>query len=95
MALYLSPVRPIEPNPDIPADLARFRTDVTRLCEQYNALCLDYTNLVPEKLWTNYPLSDPTTFGEPDFAHFTGPGHKLVAQRIMSDAGEKIGTAMR
>jgi len=95
MVLYLSPVRPIQPNPDIPEDLARFRTDVTRLCESYNAVYLDYTNLVPEKLWTNYPLSDPTTFGEPDFAHFTGPGHKLAAQRIMSDAGEKIGSAMR
>src|SRR5262249_27617269 len=75
--VYLAPVRPIEPSPILPSDLARFRKDVRDLCEAYSVPCLDYSYLVPEELWTNYP-DGSTTAGERDYAHFTGGAHELV-----------------
>ena len=94
MVLYLAPVRPIQPNPTVPSDLARFRKDVLGLCEKYSATCLDYSDLVPERLWTNYPADRAQgEAGEHDYAHFTGPAHKLVADRLMADAGARLESA--
>jgi len=88
--LYLAPNRPYEPNPILPSDLAKFRRDVRNLCERYDAPCFDYTNLVPEKLWTNYPAQDAVDQGGRDYLHFTGPAHKLVAEHISADAGARL-----
>src|SRR5262249_55962007 len=87
--VYLAPVRPIEPSPILPSDLARFRKDVRDLCEAYSVPCLDYSYLVPEELWTNYP-DGSTTAGERDYAHFTGGAHELVAEHLMTDAGNRL-----
>jgi hypothetical protein len=90
LVFYLAPIRPIEPNPVLPADLARFRKDVFGVCEKYRVACFDYTYLVPERLWTNYPELDAVSGGERDYAHFTGPAHKLVAERIMTDSSSLL-----
>ena len=88
--LYLAPIRPIQPNPNLPADVARFRRDIPLVCQRYGVTCLDYTDLVPEDLWTNYPDEAVGTSGQRDFAHFTGAAHKLLAERLMTDVGSLI-----
>jgi hypothetical protein len=90
VVLYLAPIRPIEPNPNVPSDVARFRRDVPALCKRYRAKCLDYVDLVPENLWTNYPDDVAGTEGQRDFAHFTGAAHKLLAEKLMADIGEQL-----
>lgn len=90
VVLYLAPIRPIQPNPNLPGDVARFRRDMPALCQRYGAKCLDYVDLVPEKLWTNYPDYAVGTKGERDFAHFTGAAHKLLAEKLMADAGPDL-----
>jgi hypothetical protein len=80
--VYLTPLRPVQPNPNLPADVARYKTDVKQMCADADVTCLDYSNLVPEGMWTNYPDQPESR----DFAHFTGPAHKLVADRLWQDA---------
>ncbi|MGB9179934.1 MAG: hypothetical protein WCB68_11875 [Pyrinomonadaceae bacterium] len=89
-AFYLSPIRPIQPNPNLASDVTRFRRDVLALCRRYNTPCFDYTDLVPENLWTNYSDSDLGASGQRDFAHFTGKAHKLVAERLLTDLGAQL-----
>jgi hypothetical protein len=81
--LYMTPLRPVQPNPNLPADVQRYRRDIPALCDRYEISCFDYTDLVPEVLWTDYPDQQ----SERDFAHFTGPAHKLVAERLWDDVG--------
>jgi hypothetical protein len=81
--LYLAPIRPLEPNPNLPRDVARFRRDVPALCARYRVNCLDYVGLVPEKLWSDYDEDDGAAAGQRDFAHFTGAGHKLLAESLI------------
>ncbi len=92
--MYLCPIRPIQPNPVLPSDLARFRRDVPELCKLYGATCLDYTDLVPEALWTNYP-DDDVNAGQRDYAHFTGAAHKMLAERMMADVGPLLRDRLR
>lgn len=93
LILYLAPVRPIQPNPTLPADLVRFRRDAMGLCEKYAVTCNDYSDLVPEKLWADYSIQGVAgEGGERDYAHFTGPAHKLVARRLMADIGPRLET---
>jgi lysophospholipase L1-like esterase len=89
LIFVLAPIRPIKPNPMLPADIARYRRDVIGLCEKYGVECLDYVDLVPERLWTNYMVDNPNV-GQRDYAHFTGAAHRLLAQRLWQDAGAKI-----
>ncbi len=84
IVLYLAPMRlSVQPNPNLPSDVARFRQDVPSLCRRYNATCLDYVDLIPENLWTNYP--EGAEIGQRDFAHFTGAAHKRLAEQLASD----------
>ena len=83
---YIAPIRPLEPNPYVAEDVERFRRDLSTLCRRYGALYLDYTRLVPEALWTNYPVEDASGIGgQPDFAHFTGAAHRLLGERLAAD----------
>jgi hypothetical protein len=91
VVIYLAPIRPIQPNPNLPSDVARFRRDVPALCQRYEVKCLDYLDLVPEALWTNYPDEAVGSEGERDFAHFTGAAHKLLAEKLMADVGQQLG----
>ncbi len=90
VVLYLAPIRPVKPNPNLPQDVERFRKDMPSLAARCGALCLDYTDLVPEQLWTNYPDDAAGTQGQRDFAHFTGAAHKLLADRLMVDVGPQL-----
>jgi hypothetical protein len=83
---YLAPIRPLEPNPYVPEDVDRFRKELASLCERYGAVYMDYSRLIPEALWTNYPESDQSGIGgQPDFAHFTGKAHQVLAERLVAD----------
>ncbi len=84
--LYLTPLRPIQPNPNLPQDVERVKGAVTQLCDRYGISCVDYTDLIPESLWTDYP----DQAGSRDFAHFTGPAHKIVAEMLWQDLGGTI-----
>jgi hypothetical protein len=89
--VYLAPIRPIEPNPNLPVDVERFRHDVPFLCRRYGATCFDYVGLVPEQMWTNYDDDGAGSEGQRDYAHFTGQAHKLVATQLMTDMDAQIG----
>jgi hypothetical protein len=82
---YLAPIRPIEPNPYEPRDVERFRVDFLQICARQQATCFDYSNLVPESMWTNYPQYIPGQSGQRDYAHFTGRGHQRVATQLAQD----------
>lgn len=91
VAVYLAPMRlGVQPNPNVPFDVARFRRDVPDLCQRYGSLCLDYVDLIPEGLWTNYPDNSVGLGAQRDFAHFTGAAHKLLAERLVSDLGAQL-----
>ena len=80
------PIRPIEPNPYDPADIVRFRQDLPDLCARQNAVCFDYSNLVPENMWTVYQDNEPTgKTGQLDYAHFTARAHRKVAEQLTSE----------
>ncbi len=84
--LYFAPIRPIEPNPYEPGDILRFRQDFWALCARHGAICLDYSNLVPEEMWTVYQDKEPTgKTGQRDYAHFTARAHQKVASQLTSD----------
>ena len=94
VVLYLAPVRHIQPAPDSPQDLARIRRDLRELAGRYNVECLDYTNLVPERYWTNYEPNGLNKLtgdaGQPDFAHLRAPAHKMIAEKLLQDVGDSI-----
>jgi hypothetical protein len=99
LVLFFGPVRNLRPNPDAPADLARMYRDVTDLCRRYGATCLNYSNALPEGegpegLWAEYAANSRGAYSglarQHDFYHFTEAGHKLVAERLMSDAGSSF-----
>jgi len=91
VAVYLAPMRlGVQPNPNAPSDVARFRRDVPELCQRYGAICLDYVDLIPEGLWTNYPDGGGGMASQRDFAHFTGAAHKLLAERLVADIGDRL-----
>jgi len=86
VVFYIAPIRPLEPNPYHPEDVARFRRGLAGLCQRYGLPCLDYSGLVPEALWTDYPEQDASGVGgQPDFAHFTGAAHRLLGERLARD----------
>jgi hypothetical protein len=96
LVLFFGPVRDLRPNPDAPADLARMFRDATELCQRYGATCLNYSNALaegeqPEGLWAEYAANSRGAYSglarQHDFYHFTEAGHKLVAEKLMSDAG--------
>ena len=87
---YLAPLRlDVQPNPNLPSDVERFRRDVPALCRRYNVTCLDYADLIPENFWTNYP-DFGSGAGQRDFAHFTGAAHKILAEKLISDIGPQL-----
>ena len=88
--VYLAPIRPIQPNPNLPSDVIRFRQDVPAICKRYDVKCFDYLDLVPESLWTNYTADAAGTEGQRDFAHFTGAAHKLLAERLVTDTAPQL-----
>ncbi|HKQ63019.1 MAG TPA: hypothetical protein VJS92_17135, partial [Candidatus Polarisedimenticolaceae bacterium] len=91
VALYLAPIRPIQPNPNLAGDVARFRRELPGLAARYGVACVDYVDLVPEALWTNYPDEVEGTSGERDFAHFTGPAHRRLAEALRRDLAAWLG----
>ena len=91
VVFYLAPMRlGVQPNPNVPSDVTRFRRDVPDLCQRYGVPCLDYVDLIPESLWTNYPDNGVGLGAQRDFAHFTGAAHKLLAERLISDLGPQL-----
>jgi hypothetical protein len=83
--IYFAPIRPTTPNPTDPADAARFRRDLPPLCSKYGDVFLDCSNVVPEEMWTNYPDSGLTVWGQRDFAHFTGRAHRRLGEHLAAD----------
>ena len=84
--LYIAPMRPIEPNPYDRGGVTRIREELPQLCRRYGAVCLDYSDLIPEALWTVYADHEVKGFGgQPDFAHFTGNAHRLLAEKLAAD----------
>ena len=74
-------------SPPIPRRIST--KSVKAIAKKYNVVTLDYSDLVPENLWTRTP--DDSRAADRDFAHFTGDAHKLVAQRrLMSDIGDRL-----
>ena len=92
--LYIGPLRQIEPNPELPQNLARFHHDVMELARHYNTKFLDYSTLVPEPYWTSYEVNRLNQLtgdaGQPDFAHVRAAAHKMIAEKLAQDVGASI-----
>lgn len=84
-SVYFAPIRPIEPNPYEPQDIERFRQDLLSVCRRCGSVAFDYSNLVPEEMWTNYPDANLDVGGERDFAHFTGRAHQRLGTQLEHD----------
>jgi hypothetical protein len=87
---YFAPIRPIEPGPYEPSDILRFRKDFRSLCAHNGALYFDYSELIPEDMWTNYTDTsnggvDLAVAGQRDFAHFTGRAHQRLGEQLVKD----------
>ncbi len=78
--MYNSPMRASVANPYIAKEYQSFRRDLELLVESNGGTYKDYDPLIPEELWGT---SGGTEF--PDFSHFTGAGHVLLAKQIGAD----------
>lgn len=87
--LYLCPIRPASPASASPSDVVKIRRDVKRLCETYGVKCVDYSDLIPLPLWSNYN-GVPSTAAQRDFVHFTAEGHYMLAARLMHDTSSDL-----
>jgi hypothetical protein len=79
--LYIPPYRDDIPGPYDDARYAQFKLDVARLAARYQAYFADLDGIVPGPLWAT--ITDGLFgFQEPDFMHFTGEGHRLLAKAM-------------
>jgi hypothetical protein len=89
LVLYMAPLRPKEPRPYLASDRAQLRTDLAALAEKHHLAFFDYTDLVPDELYGNVVHDeltlDRSVAGEPDFVHFGGAAHKIVAEHLFAD----------
>lgn len=92
--IYLGPLRSIQPNPNPSTRVARIRHDVAEITQRHNVVLLDYTTLVAEGFWSDYEPSRLNELtgdaGQHDFAHFREAAHRLIAEKLVQDAGAKL-----
>ncbi len=84
--LYNVPIRPGVESPYVPAQYNQFRDDLKRIAAQYGARFADYDGLIPSKLWGTWYDTD-----YPDYSHFTGEGHRILAAQVGRDIARYIG----
>lgn len=77
---YNIPLRQSSESPYDELGYDSFRQAVASLCREYDALYRDYHSLIPEPEWG---ILDRTE--EPDFMHFTGAGHRRLAETVSRD----------
>ena len=83
--VYIVPVRD---DVTVPYDLSeykKFKSEVELAAKNESARFINIEGLVPVKLWGS---KDSTTIGvvkELDFMHFKAKGHKLLAERLLSE----------
>ncbi|MFP8880821.1 MAG: hypothetical protein VCE43_15975 [Myxococcota bacterium] len=78
--LYNAPLRKGVNIPYIDSEYARFREDLAAMAQRQGVDYQDYDELIPTEAWGNWVGSDM-----PDFSHFTGEGHVILAERARQD----------
>lgn len=86
--MYLAPVRPEQFQLISGADLRKLSAEISPLCRKYDVACANYMDIVPHQYWTTY--RGRAGAGQPDYAHFEGPAHRLLAEHLVADFGDQM-----
>jgi hypothetical protein len=78
---YIIPLNPLAENPYVPEEHRRFKGWYAGFAREKGLLYLDLEDLVPTDEWG-------MRFGEIDFKHFRGAGHRRTAEAIVTGFGE-------
>jgi hypothetical protein len=82
--VYNIPLRPGSSSPYISSEYQQFRETVSSFCSKYGAKYRDYDSLIPLVEWGTTQIVKE----EPDFMHFTGAGHRRLANHVKNDISE-------
>jgi hypothetical protein len=74
---YIAPIRQDHPLPYDRSEYARWKDSVQTLASRYGAKVINMEELIPPRLWGAY------NEGQIDFMHFTGPGHRILAEALL------------
>jgi hypothetical protein len=79
--VYVAPTRwDVEP-PYFLDKYEAWKPEVERLAQEHGAYYADLDKIVPDRYWG-------TVGGDIDFMHFQGPGHEILAQRILEEVAK-------
>jgi len=84
--LYNCPLRAAVETPYVAEQYESFRRELTLLVESNGGTYKDYDPLVPAELWGDWYDTD-----FPDFSHFTGAGHAVLANQVGKDIEGLLG----
>jgi hypothetical protein len=75
--LYNVPLRQEVDTPYVPAQYEQFRKDLAAMAQRQHALYADYDDLIPKQHWGSWYATE-----YPDFSHFSGEGHRILAASV-------------
>ncbi len=81
---YIPPFPNIEPHPYIESEYSHFKRQIATLAHLYGVKHLDLEGVVPVALWGNMRGTAIGVESEMDYMHFTAPGHRLLAEELLS-----------
>lgn len=73
---YVIPLNPLSDNPYIPAQYAAYKSWLEGLASANGVAYVNLESVVPPEDWGEF-------MGGPDFKHFRGPGHRIVAGELL------------
>ncbi len=82
--LYIPPYRTDIPGPYVEADYQRLKRDLPALAQEYGAMYANLEDAVPGPEW-GMVVDGIFGFEDYDFMHFTGDGHKRLANRLSAE----------
>ncbi len=77
---YVCPLNPLAENPYVAHEYAEFKTWLEGLAAERRVPFTNLEGLVPHEEWGTF-------LGGPDFKHFKGAGHRLVAAKLEEEFG--------
>lgn len=88
LLMYVIPLNPQSDNPYVPAEYQAFKDWAAELCRSRGIPFENFENVVPAAQWGEFN-------GGPDFKHFRGEGHRVVARAILERFATELPTAVR
>jgi hypothetical protein len=83
---YVIPLNPQADNPYVPQEYTDFKIWLEQLTAAQRVPFANLENLVPAEEWGLWK-------GGPDFKHFKGAGHRLVAAKLVDEFGPLLGSS--